>query len=209
MQLDMSLSNRGAHGIASRGADAVRFFMAWLRNPRGIAAIAPSGRALAALITKHVDRSTGPILELGAGTGTFTQALIARGVPEADLTLVETDAHFSQLLRKRFDRATVIDVDAAHLSKLTPAYPHRYGAVICGLGLLNMPTDKVEAIMKGAFLRMRPEAAFHLFTYGRRCSVPLSILTRLGLEAHRVGKAYRNVPPASVYRIVRRTPTER
>ncbi len=36
--------------------------------------------------------------------------------------------------------------------------------------------------------------------------VPRTILDRLGLKATRVGRALRNLPPASVYRITERPP---
>jgi phospholipid N-methyltransferase len=50
---------------------------------------------------------------------------------------------------------------------------------------------------------MVPDAALYLFTYGRRCSVPVEVLEKLGLVAERFGTALLNLPPASVYRIAR------
>lgn len=185
-------------------ADAVRFFGTWLRDPRGVAAVAPSGRALAALITRDIRPGMGPVLELGPGTGAFTQALVDKGIADRELTLIEFDAPFARLLRQRYARATVFEMDAADVAEVVPAGSAGFGATICGLGLLNMPDDKVEAILRGAFARMRPGASFYLFTYGRRCSVSAAILARLGLSAERVGIAWRNLPPASVYRLTRR-----
>jgi phospholipid N-methyltransferase len=63
-----------------------------------VAAILPSGRALASLITKDISAATGPVLELGPGTGVFTQALLARGVRQQDLTLIEYGSDFARLL---------------------------------------------------------------------------------------------------------------
>lgn len=185
-------------------ADAVRFFGTWLRDPRGVAAVAPSGRALAALITRDIRPGVGAVLELGPGTGAFTQALVDKGIADRDLTLIEFDAPFARLLRERYARATVLEMDAADLADFVPAQAEGFGATVCGLGLLNMPDDKVEAILRAAFARMRPGAPFLLFTYGRRCSVSRAILNRLGLSAERVGTAWRNLPPASVYRLSRR-----
>ena len=53
-------------------ADIPPFFLAWLRNPRSIAAVAPSGARVAALMTRDIDFATGPVMELGPGTGAFT-----------------------------------------------------------------------------------------------------------------------------------------
>ena len=198
-------SSRRARAQAGSAIDKFRFFTAWSRNPGRVAAIAPSGRALALLITREVGPETGPVLELGPGTGVFTQALIDRGVAAHDLTLVEYDAQFARLLSLRFPQAKVVRMDATELADRFPAQPAPFGAVICGLGLMNMRAERMEALLRGAFALMAPDAAFYLFTYGRRCSVPSKILDRIGLKAERVGTVLRNLPPASVYRIVRRT----
>ena len=47
-------------------------------------------------------REPGPIVEIGPGTGPVTEALIARGVPQERLVLVEFNPDFIELLRKRF-----------------------------------------------------------------------------------------------------------
>lgn len=185
-------------------SDVFLFLREWLRNPRSVAAVAPSGRALARLITKDVSARTGKVLELGPGTGSFTQALIENGVREENLTLVEYSEEFAQLLKSRYPLASVFQLDAGKLYSHTLFNQPEAGAIVCGLGLLNMPDSQVSAIMRGAFGYLRPGGAFYLFTYGPRCSVPYSILSELGLVASHVGKTWLNIPPASVYRITRR-----
>lgn len=173
-------------------------------RPFQVAAIAPSGRALARLITQEIDSRSAPVLELGPGTGVFTRALIARGLDQADLTLVEFDETFAALLRSRFPDARVVHANAARIraDALFPVVGA--GAAVSGLGLLSMPPRTVFAILLRAFECLRPGASFYQFTYGPRCPVPRPILDRLGLEAVRVGGTLRNIPPASVYRISRR-----
>lgn len=193
-----STSKEPAHGGP---LDTFRFLLEWLRDPVGTAAVAPSGKALVSLITHGIGEQTGAVLELGPGTGVFTQGLLARGVAECDLTLVEQNQTFARLLEQRFPRATVLNIDAAHLNQFQEAGSDAFGAAVCGLGLRNMDPRQVEAIMRAAFARMKPEAALYIFTYGRRCSVPDDVLDRLGLVAEHAGTTLRNVPPASVYRI--------
>lgn len=184
--------------------DRIRFLRAWLGNPLSVAAIAPSSKALAQLITRDIDAQTGPVLELGPGTGVFTQALLDRGVAERDLTLVEYDDGFARLLARRFPQATILSIDAADLADAHRSPSDLFGAAICGLGLLNMKPAKVEAILRATFMRMRTDAPLYLFTYGRHCPVPDAVLQRLGLDAVRVATIRRNIPPASVYRIAAR-----
>lgn len=185
-------------------SDFLRFFRSWVAAPLRVAAVAPSSPALARLMTCEIVPEKGPVLELGPGTGVFTRALLARGVRESDLTLVEFGPEFAQLLAGRFPAARVVSIDAATLAETglfseTPA-----GAVVSGLPLLSMPRAKVEAIIAGAFACLRPDGALYQFTYGPRCPVAQPILDRLGLEAVQIGRTLRNIPPASVYRLIRR-----
>jgi phosphatidylethanolamine/phosphatidyl-N-methylethanolamine N-methyltransferase len=182
---------------ANSFVDALTFFGRWLRDPAAMAAIAPSGRWLADLITRAIDPRLGPVLELGSGTGAFVPAMRARGVAERDLTLVELDPALAAHLTRRYPKARVLNGDAAAIgSRLGD---DRFGAVICGLGLLNMRPAEVEAILTEAFAHMAPAACFYLFTYGRACSVPDAICQRLGIRVTRVGTAWRNLPPARVF----------
>lgn len=187
-------------------SDFFHFFRSWISDPRRVAAVAPSGDSLARLMTKHIVPSDGPVLELGAGTGVFTRALVARGVRERDLTLVEYGSDFMRVLQHRFPQARVLWMDASQLGSYDLFPGANVGAVVSGLPLLTMSPRKVMSILSGAFSHMRATGSFYQFTYGPRCPVPRPILDRLGLKAVRIGGTVRNIPPASVYRITRRHP---
>ncbi|MBY5355712.1 methyltransferase domain-containing protein [Rhizobium leguminosarum] len=192
----------------SARADFLHFFRCWISNPLRVAAIAPSGDSLARIMTGEIAALDGPIIELGPGTGVFTRALLARGVSEADLTLIEYGPEFITSLQARFPTARILQMDAAHLAHADIFEGEPVGAVVSGLPLLSMSPDKIASIMAGAFAYMRPGGAVYQFTYGPRCPVPRPILERLGLKAVRIGGTVRNLPPASVYRISRSKPLE-
>jgi len=178
------------------------FFRALACNPRSVGAIAPSGANLASLITSEITAASGPVLELGPGTGVFTEAMLERGVRESDLTLIEYGSDFMRLLQARFPRARVLWMDAAWMAS-HDLFEHPLGAVVSGLPLLNFAPKKVAAILTAAFSKLRDGGSFYQFTYGPRCPVRSAILDRLGLRASRIGRAIINVPPAGVYRITR------
>jgi phosphatidylethanolamine/phosphatidyl-N-methylethanolamine N-methyltransferase len=182
------------------------FFRALASSPRTVGAIAPSGASLARLMTSEISAATGPVLELGPGTGIFTQALLGRGVLESDLTLIEYGSDFMRVLQMRFPHARVLWMDAAWISSHN-LFSDPVGAVVSGLPLLTMSPRKVMAILTGTFSNLRPGAAFYQFTYAMKCPVPKTILDRLDLKAVCIGRVLRNVPPASVYRITRRKPS--
>jgi phosphatidylethanolamine/phosphatidyl-N-methylethanolamine N-methyltransferase len=179
------------------------FFLSWLSNPLRVAAIAPSGNALAELITSDISNRSGPIIELGPGTGVFTQKLLQKGIRQEDITLIEYGSDFVRILQLRFPSARVLWMDAATLPSVSIAKDGSVGAVISGLPLLSMPSRKVRAILTGAFRYLNADGAFYQFTYGRKCPVSRPLLDHLGLKATLMDRTLRNIPPASVYRITR------
>ncbi|MDU0307125.1 class I SAM-dependent methyltransferase [Rhizobium sp. 10PS4] len=183
--------------------DRRRFLLAWLRAPLRIASITPSGPRLAGLMTKEISTLTGPVLELGPGTGVFTAALLERGIAERDLTLVEYERDFATLLQGRFPDARVLWVDVRQMWK-TALSGSFFGGVVSGLPLLAMRSEDVRTLLEGCFSNLRPHGAFYQFTYGPKCPVPVEILDSLDLVATRIGWTLRNIPPAAVYRISRR-----
>jgi phospholipid N-methyltransferase len=184
------------------------FFRSLALNPRSVGAIAPSGPNLASLITSEIDPASGPVLELGPGTGVFTEALLKRGVKESDLTLIEYGSDFMRLLQLKFPRARVLWMDAAWIASYKLFEGRPFGAVISGIPLLNLPARKVVTILSGVFANLRDDGAVYQFTYGMQCPIARSDLDHLGLKATRIGRVYLNVPPASVYKITRRQPCE-
>jgi phosphatidylethanolamine/phosphatidyl-N-methylethanolamine N-methyltransferase len=186
--------------------DTVLFLRSALRDPSRVGAVVPSGRALANLITTDLTSFSEPVIELGPGTGAFTQALIARGVPEDRLALIEADPAFAHTLRARFPRARVLAMDATDLERLADLFHEPAGAVVSGLPLLSMPIGKVASILRGAFRHLRTGGTLYQFTYVPRCPVPWQVRQDLELEATRVGAAWANLPPAFVYRLRRCSP---
>ncbi|MBX3583189.1 MAG: phospholipid methyltransferase [Rhizobiaceae bacterium] len=179
------------------------FLRQWLANPLRVGAVLPSGTSLAHLMTKAIDHNTGSVLELGPGTGVFTEALLKRGLMPEQLTLVELDERFAYMLARRFPGARIVQGSAARLSGAGVGRDVAYGAVISGLPLLSMPSRTVFRIVEGVARRLGPSGNLYQFTYGARCPVVHAILERLGLEAHLLGTVMWNLPPASVYRISR------
>lgn len=187
-------------------SDTLLFLKVGLFNPLRVGALMPSGRALAHLITSEISADTGPVIELGPGTGVFTHALIERGIDQKNMALVESNSVFIAKLQHRFEIAHTLLIDASRLHEVELFGGTHAGAVVSGLPMLSMSPRKMIAILDGAFAKMRPEGSFYQFTYGPRCPIPRTLLDRLGLKAMRVGRILVNVPPATVYRIVRRKP---
>nr|WP_245305193.1 rRNA adenine N-6-methyltransferase family protein [Rhizobium leguminosarum] len=101
-------------------------------------------------MTKEISPLTGPVLELGPGTGVFTAALLERGIAERDLTLVEYERDFATLLQDRFPDARVLPLDVRQMWK-TALSRSFFGGVVSGLPLLAMRPDDVRRCSRAAF----------------------------------------------------------
>ena len=88
----------------------------------------------------------GLVVELGAGTGAVTGALLACVPPERLLVLERLPA-FCHLLRSRFPDLNVIRGDAARLADYLPAN-RPVAAIVSSLPLLSLPAPLQTAIVQ-------------------------------------------------------------
>lgn len=183
--------------------ERTQFVKALLSNPAAIGAVAPSGPALAAAITDGIPPGAGKVLELGCGTGVFTREMLRRGVHPASMVLVEQDSAMSSSLRRQFPEAAVLQVAAQDLSRHSHPELVGIGAAICGLPLRNMSQAHHHQLLAAVFDALPAEGSMSLFTYGPRCPISADVLEACGLRARKIGFVPLNLPPASVYRLVR------
>jgi phospholipid N-methyltransferase len=184
------------------------FFRQWLKNPLGMAAISPSSPQLARQMMSELPRGARRVIELGGGTGVFTQALLDYGIAPSDLLVLELNEELHQHLQRHFPQVQVACADARDLGEL--ALARGFGAdapadaVISGLGLLSMPKATQQAILAAAFDCMQPQGRFVQFTYGPANPVAKEVIEALDLNARRGSFTWWNVPPATVYVYSRR-----
>ena len=165
--------------------DAFSFLMAWAAAPFRIGSVTPSSATLSALMTKEVGPDTGPVLELGPGTGPFTRALIEKGVRENDLTLIEADSDFAAMLTKRFPAARIFEMDATGLRHMALYNGPVLGAAISGLPFRLISPRRTRLILEGVFANLRPGASLYQFTLGLRCPLDQTLLDQLALQRMR------------------------
>jgi len=187
-------------------SDFFRFFRSGSPIRSGSGPLAPSGDSLSRLMTKEIFPSDGPVLELGAGIGTFTRALLARGIAKRSHAR-RIWIGLMRVLQRRFPQARVLWMDASQLANYDLFPGATVGAVVSGLPLLSMSPRKVMSILSGAFSHVRPAGSFYQFTYGPRCPVPRPILDRLGAQGcahwrngpqYSSGRGLSNHPPSAL-----------
>jgi phosphatidylethanolamine/phosphatidyl-N-methylethanolamine N-methyltransferase len=185
----------GSHGEVKNTA---LFLKRWLANPLQMGSVIPSAPALcrriAALATCGPDEV---VVELGAGTGVISRALLDAGLPPERLVVVEIVRDMADHLRSALPGVNVIQGDAFELAKALPARLHgKVGTAICGIPLVLLPLAQQRRFV-AAVESVAPGKGFLLYTYCITSPLPYR---KLGLTAKREAWTPLNIPPASVWR---------
>ncbi|MFZ0845772.1 MAG: rRNA adenine N-6-methyltransferase family protein [Pseudolabrys sp.] len=178
--------------------DEMQFIRSWFEKPISTGAVMPSSKALARTMARYVDpQSTGPVIELGPGTGPVTEALVQHGVDPKRLVLVEFNPAFCRLLRTRYPGATVVQGDAYRLRRLLSATMREpAAAVVSGLPLVTKPLRTRLRLISDAMGLLAPGAPFIQFTYAMVPPIPKALS---GIKAEASELIWMNLPPARVW----------
>ena len=174
------------------------FLRRWAANPLQMGSVVPSSPALCRRVAAQVRLAPGErALELGAGTGVVSRALLASGVAPSRLTVVEIVPDMARHLRASLPGVEVIQGDARELPSLLPATRHgRIGAVICGVPLVLLRLAEQRRFID-AMQAVAPGRGFLHYSYCVTSPLPWR---KHGLVARREAWTPLNIPPASVWR---------
>lgn len=186
---------------ARRFSNAVQESAPWLfarellNRPAAVGAVWPSSHQLARQMAARVPLDgEGMIIELGAGTGVVTQALLDRGIAAERLVVVERSPAFVRHLRARFPGINVILGDAVQLAHLLP-YSPRIDAIVSSLPLRSLPAADATAIVNQWRLLLPPKGLVIQYTYDLRDS---GRLAKYGFAVRSRDIVWGNLPPARV-----------
>ena len=179
-------------------ANAGLFFRRWLANPLQMGSIVPSSAALCRRIaaqTRYAEDEA--VLELGAGTGVVSKALLQGGLPADRLFVVEIVRDMATHLRAQLPGAHVIEGDARRLPALIPSEWHgKIGTVVVGIPLVLLPVEEQRRFID-AIEAVAPKRGFILYSYCVTSPLPYK---QHGLVPKREAWTPMNFPPASVWR---------
>ncbi|MGH9414653.1 MAG: class I SAM-dependent methyltransferase [Terriglobales bacterium] len=141
-------------------------------------AIAPSGGALAAEMTAPLAKISGQrrlrVLEVGAGTGVFTRAILGHLGAGDSLDVCEINRAFQPVLEARLEQGKVEERGIAcnvHFGDICAWAPRpQFDFIISGLPLNNFSPDLVERILTllGALLLPGGVLSYFEYMYVRR-----------------------------------------
>jgi len=137
------------------------------------------------------------VLELGAGTGVVSRALLEGGLPPERLIVVEIVSEMADHLRQVLPGVLVIEGDARTLPSLLPRHWHgRIGSVVCGIPLVLLPLAEQRRFL-AAIQAVAPGRGFLHYSYCVTSPLPWR---KHALSARREAWTPLNFPPASVWR---------
>ncbi|MFD9458744.1 class I SAM-dependent methyltransferase [Streptomyces sp. NPDC059985] len=135
-------------------------------------AIAPSSNRLASALTEPVRHFAGrpvTVLEVGAGTGPVTRALLPILGDGSHLDVVELNprlaAHLTAILREIPLPHQPESMRVHHCSIIEFETTQHYDVVISGLPFANFTSIEVSEIMEKCMLLLRPGGIFTYFAY--------------------------------------------
>jgi phospholipid N-methyltransferase len=167
-----------------------------LRKPRDVGSICPSSRALAEEMASALSPSfrRGFIVELGAGTGPVTDALLRRGVEPRKLVAIEKSEDLAQCLRRKFPGVNVLCCGAEDVN-LRLGGVSQVRAIVSSLPFRSLPAEVGEEIMSEVEKILAPGGLFVQFTYALLGEMPF---VPRSFRKIRSKVVLRNIPPAKV-----------
>lgn len=190
--------------LGSAGGRAWKFVRAFIREPLKVGAIWPSSATLSLAVADACEFGpTDTVVELGPGTGNFTELLAQRLNDQGRLVALELSATNVQVLQRRFPQGEIIFDSAEHVAKYVPDGTAH--CVVSGLAWGNMMPALQDRIMNAIVTALAPGGQFVGFAYSHARYYPTTVRFRrlmqerfLRFETTPI--IWRNMPPAYVYR---------
>lgn len=186
-------------------SDARAFFTAFLRAPTGVGAVLPSSTGLARCIADAAELAPDEVVvELGAGTGPFTEEVLRR-IPDGHLLALEPDPRLAARCRERNPRAEVVEAYADALPALLAERGlGRVRRIVSGLPFATWTPEAQDAVFDAVAEVLDDDGRFVTFTYVQSPYVPAgrrakAMLRRRFEHVARTPTVWANVPPAFVY----------
>lgn len=180
------------------------FLKQMMKNPRSVGSFTPSSERLGLFISRYIPLGDDSlVVEIGAGTGGLTKALLNAGLSPNRLKIVELDKNMCSFLRIKFPSVSILEGDASHLGTLLPKeWVGNVQIIVSSIPMMNLSLIYQKSIIQSCLSVLGPEGKILQFTYSPLSSLPAD---RLGLTKKRLGHVLLNFPPATVWQYSAKT----
>lgn len=179
------------------------FLKEYFKSNKEVGAFFPSSKFLGKKMLKHVDFEDSKILvELGPGTGVFTQQIIEKLTADSVLYVFETNKTFYNdlILKINHPQVKIFNESAENVVEILKKDGHEQAdCIISSLPLTVIPSEIKSRIMDAAHKALK-EGGFYLqFQY----SLNALRLFKRTFKNVKLDFTPLNVPPAFVYKCVK------
>lgn len=172
------------------------FFKALILDPKSMGAIVPSSDYLANTMASYIPLSQkGLVIELGAGTGVISEAILKRGIPPQQLIIIESSPDLVNDLRERFPNVKVIEDHAENLITLLKDQTQAITTILSSLPLRSLAPETTQGILAQIPRVLGKQGIYIQFTYDLRKDRTFYPPNYHLLTSEIVWK---NIPPAKV-----------
>lgn len=184
--------------IGRKFDEELRFLKGWQKDKKGVGAIIPTSSITARRMASVINTDSGqPVLELGAGTGVITKAILERGVKPEDIVSLEYSRHFYDHLRGRFPGVDFRHGDAFDLDIALGERRHQqFDCVISAVPMLSFPMERRVALLEDLLSRVPVGRPVIQITYGALSPV-MALPERYTISHYDF--VVRNIPPAQLW----------
>ncbi len=176
--------------------ERLRFLRSFLAHPRRVGAVLPtSGRAVRDMLDLAEFEQARLVVELGAGTGVYTAAVLDRLGPQAELIAFEIDSRLADGLQRTLPdpRLRVVAGSAEGLPEVLNG--RRPQVVVSALPFTSLPAGVGRLILERTARVLAPGGVLLVLQYSPLLTAELSRL--FGSVTRRVSLL--NVPPAFLF----------
>ncbi|MFM2483873.1 class I SAM-dependent methyltransferase [Celerinatantimonas yamalensis] len=176
------------------------FLKQFLATPRTVGAIAPSSRSLARKMIEQIDFTKARcIVEIGPGTGVFSELLIKYCQPHCQIILIETNPVFVEQLEQKYQHMDNVRVVHDSGEKIN-LYKIKFGIehidyVVSGIPFSSLPAQVSTNILSTVHKAIGDDGRFILFQYSL---MKVRALTKWFDLTH-IERSWINLPPAHVF----------
>ncbi len=192
--------------------ELICFLKEYLASPKFVGGVAPSSHRLAELITEAAGvREAGSVLELGPGTGVFTEVIARKLRPDALFLAIEISEEFVKQTRERCPNVEVIHDSAANAGRHLAAHGlDACDCIVSGLPFAIFGADLQDELLNAAYNALRPGGVFVTFTYFFSPWTPRGYRFQRRLRGRfpnteKTPIIWRNLFPAFAYRCIKET----
>lgn len=184
------------------------FFKRWLSSPKQLGTFAPISGSLAQKAARVIFESYDPnfpIVEIGAGTGRLTRAIVKQGVHPRNVCAVELDPDLSRFLRDTMPMVKVICGDVRELGHYVKDLYGQLPSIVSVLPLMYFSTDVRWELVQVMLNAVRNDGSLYHVTYSP--IDPLKAIKKdlpCALESSRIVSHWLNFPPGFVWRYTKK-----